>query len=74
MRQPLLTHISRGERCENPYRLFPEKYAPDVSLFTDGKVEIMFKLRYEAGGKSRPTDEGARPLAFAIQLRTNKIL
>lgn len=29
------------------HRLFPEKYAPDVSVFTDGKVEIMFKLTYE---------------------------
>ena len=28
-------------------RLFPEKYAPDVSLFTDGKVETMFRLTYE---------------------------
>lgn len=29
------------------HRLFPEKYAPDVSVFTDGKVEIMFTLTYE---------------------------
>jgi hypothetical protein len=29
------------------HRLFPEKYAPDVSVFTDGNVEIMFKLSYE---------------------------
>jgi hypothetical protein len=28
------------------HRLFPEKYSPDVSVFTDGKVEIMFKLTY----------------------------
>jgi hypothetical protein len=32
---------------ENSHRLFPEKYAPDVSVFTDGKVEIMYKLTYE---------------------------
>lgn len=29
---------------ESLHRLFPEKYTPDVSVFTDGKVEIMFKL------------------------------
>jgi hypothetical protein len=29
------------------HRLFLEKYPPDVSVFTDGKVEIMFKLTYE---------------------------
>jgi hypothetical protein len=27
-------------------QLFPEKYALDVSVFTDGKVEIMVKLSY----------------------------
>jgi hypothetical protein len=25
---------------------FAEKYSPDVSVFTDGKVEILFKLTY----------------------------
>jgi hypothetical protein len=29
------------------HRLFPEKYAPEVSVFADGKVEIMPKLSYE---------------------------
>ena len=27
-------------------RLFPASYAPDVGVFSDGKVEIMFKLTY----------------------------
>jgi hypothetical protein len=27
-------------------RLFPAKYSPDVGVFSDGKVEIMFKLTY----------------------------
>jgi hypothetical protein len=35
------------QKRESLHRLFPEKYAPDVSVFTDGKVEIMFKLSYE---------------------------
>jgi len=35
------------EKRESLHRLFPEKYSPDVSVFTDGKVEIMFKLSYE---------------------------
>ena len=35
------------QKRERLHRLFPEKYAPDVSVFTDGKVEIMFKLSYE---------------------------
>ena len=35
------------QKRETLHRLFPEKYAPDVSVFTDGKVEIMFKLTYE---------------------------
>jgi len=35
------------QKRESLHRLFPEKYAPDVSMFTDGKVEIMFKLSYE---------------------------
>jgi hypothetical protein len=35
------------QKRESLHRLFPEKYAPDVSVFTDGKVEIMFKLTYE---------------------------
>jgi hypothetical protein len=30
------------QKRESLHRLFPEKYAPDVSVFTDGKVEIMF--------------------------------
>jgi hypothetical protein len=35
------------QKRESLHRLFPEKYSPDVSVFTDGKVEIMFKLTYE---------------------------
>ena len=35
------------QKRETLHRLFPEKYAPDVSVFTDGKVEIMFKLSYQ---------------------------
>jgi hypothetical protein len=35
------------QKRESLHRLFAEKYAPDVSVFTDGKVEIMFKLGYE---------------------------
>lgn len=35
------------QKRESLHRLFPEKYAPDVSVFTDGKLEIMFKLSYE---------------------------
>jgi len=27
-------------------RLFPPSYSPDVGVFSDGKVEIMFKLTY----------------------------
>ncbi len=34
------------EKRESLHRLFPEKYSPDVSVFADGKVEIMFKLSY----------------------------
>lgn len=34
------------QKRESLHRLFPEKYAPDVSVFTDGKVEIMFKMTY----------------------------
>ena len=34
------------QKRESLHRLFPEKYAPDVSVFTDGKVEIMFRLTY----------------------------
>jgi len=34
------------QKRESLHRLFPEKYSPNVSVFTDGKVEIMFKLTY----------------------------
>jgi hypothetical protein len=34
------------KKRESLHRLFPEKYSPDVSVFTDGKVEIMLKLSY----------------------------
>ena len=34
------------QKRESLNRLFPEKYSPNVSVFTDGKVEIMFKLSY----------------------------
>ena len=26
--------------------LFPARYAPDIGVFTDGKVEVMFRLTY----------------------------
>ena len=32
-------------------RLFPASYAPDVGVFSDGKVEIMFKLTYAQAKK-----------------------
>ena len=32
-------------------RLFPAKYSPDVGVFSDGKVEIMFKLTYAQAEK-----------------------
>jgi hypothetical protein len=31
------------QKRESLHRLFPEKFAPNVSAFADGKVEIMFK-------------------------------
>jgi hypothetical protein len=27
-------------------RLFPANYSPDIGVFNDGKVEVMFKLSY----------------------------
>jgi hypothetical protein len=27
-------------------RLFPASYSPDIGVFSDGKVEVMFKLTY----------------------------
>lgn len=27
-------------------RLFPADYSPDIGVFSDGKVEVMFKLTY----------------------------
>ena len=27
-------------------RLFPANYSPDIGVFNDGKVEVMFKLTY----------------------------
>jgi hypothetical protein len=27
-------------------RLFPASYSPDIGVFNDGKVEVMFKLTY----------------------------
>jgi hypothetical protein len=27
-------------------RLFPAQYSPDIGVFNDGKVEVMFKLSY----------------------------
>ena len=35
------------QKRESLHRLFSEKYAPDVSVFTDGLVEVMFKLSHE---------------------------
>jgi hypothetical protein len=32
-------------------RLFPTTYSPDVGVFADGKVEIMFKLTYSQAEK-----------------------
>lgn len=29
---------------ESLKRLFPGTYSPDIGVFTDGKVEVMFKL------------------------------
>jgi hypothetical protein len=34
-----------GER-ETLKRLFPAQYSPDVGVFNDEKVEVMFKLSY----------------------------
>jgi hypothetical protein len=39
------------EERENLRRLFPASYSPDVSVFSDGKVEIMFKLTYAQAEK-----------------------
>ena len=46
------------QKRESLQRLFPEKYAPDVSVFTDGKVEIMFKLTYEQAENLAPLLKG----------------
>jgi hypothetical protein len=32
-------------------RQFPASYSPDVGVFADGKVEIMFKLTYDQAEK-----------------------
>ena len=32
------------EERENLKRLFPGTYSPDIGVFTDGKVEVRFKL------------------------------
>jgi hypothetical protein len=34
------------EERETLRRQFPASYSPDVGVFRDGKVEIMFKLTY----------------------------
>jgi hypothetical protein len=39
------------EERENLRRLFPASYSPDVGVFRDGKVEIMFKLTYSQAEK-----------------------
>jgi hypothetical protein len=31
---------------ESLQQLFPARYAPDIGVFSDGKVEVMFKLTY----------------------------
>ncbi len=36
---------------ENLRRQFPVSYSPDVGVFADGKVEIMFKLSYAQAEK-----------------------
>lgn len=28
-------------------REFPSRYAPEIGVFSDGKVEVMFKLTYD---------------------------
>lgn len=47
------------QKCESLLKLFPEEYAPDVSVFTDAKVEIMFKLTYEQAQNLARLIEGA---------------
>ena len=32
-------------------RQFPARYSPDIGVFSDGKVEIMFKLTYSEAEK-----------------------
>jgi hypothetical protein len=32
-------------------RKFPPSYAPDIGVFSDGKVEVMFKLTYDQAEK-----------------------
>ncbi len=39
------------EEREKLRRLFPPSYSPDVGVFNDGKVEIMFKLTYAQAEK-----------------------
>jgi hypothetical protein len=39
------------EKRENLRHLFPPSYSPDVSVFSDGKVEVMFKLTYPQAEK-----------------------
>jgi len=39
------------EEREKLRRLFPPSYSPDVGVFNDGKVEIMFKLSYAQAEK-----------------------
>jgi hypothetical protein len=39
------------EERETLRRQFPASYSPDVGVFRDGKVEIMFKLTYSQAEK-----------------------
>lgn len=39
------------EEREKLRRLFPSSHSPDVGVFNDGKVEIMFKLSYAQAEK-----------------------
>ena len=39
------------EEREKLRRQFPPSYSPDVGVFSDGKVEIMFKLTYAQAEK-----------------------
>jgi hypothetical protein len=39
------------EERETLRRQFPASYSPEISVFADGKVEVMFKLTYAEAEK-----------------------